>query len=86
MRRRRRNTTEFLFLAWASFILSFSFLLVAVWNADWALVEKGYYAGCFIWGIFSAFVLAKVIRDNQEDKEDGLSEDMFTFHKKDKEV
>jgi len=64
----RRNTTAFTFLAWGSFILSFAFLIVGIWNADWSLVEKGFYAGSFIWGIFSAFVLAKVVRDNDEDK------------------
>lgn len=31
------------------------------------LVGKGYYAGVFIWAVYSAFVLAKVIRDNEED-------------------
>jgi len=84
MRNRRRNTMAFTFLAWASFILSFGFLLVAVWNADWALVEKGFYAGCFIWGIFSAFVLAKVVRDNEEDAEDfGPPQNIFAGKKED---
>jgi uncharacterized membrane protein YiaA len=69
MRRSKRNTAAFTFLAWASFILALSFLIVGIWNTDWPLVEKGYYAGCFLWGISSAFVLAKVVRDNEEDKE-----------------
>jgi len=62
--------------------LSFGFLLVAIWNADWELVEKGFYAGCFIWGIYSAFVLAKVIRDNEEDADDfGPSPNIFNTKK-----
>jgi uncharacterized membrane protein YiaA len=70
-------------LAWASLILSVSFLLVGIWNTDWALVEKGYYAGCFIWGIYSAFVLSKVILDNEEDNEEFGTSDKFTFRKND---
>lgn len=64
---KKRNTVAFTFLAWASFILAVGFFLIAVWNSDWLLVEKGYYAGVFIWAVYSAFVLAKVIRDNEED-------------------
>lgn len=70
--RRKRNTLAFTFLSWASFVLATAFFLVAVWNTEWALEEKGYYAGVFIWALFSAFVLSKVIRDNDEDREDGL--------------
>lgn len=53
-------------------IMAIVFFVVAIWNVKWELVEKGYYLMCFMWGVFSAFVLSKVIRDNQEDKEDGL--------------
>lgn len=79
--KRRRNTPAFTFLAWGSFILATSFLLVGIWNTEWELVEKGYYAGCFIWGIYSAFVLSKVIRDNDEDNEEFGKNDKFMIRK-----
>lgn len=63
----------FTFLAWSSFAISVGFFLVAIWNTEWVLVEKGYYAGTFIWAVYSAFVLSKVIRDNDEDREDGVT-------------
>jgi len=69
---RKRNTAAFTFLAWASFVLSSGFVIVGLWNANWALVEKGFYAASMLWCITSAFVLAKVIRDNEEDR--GTSE------------
>lgn len=81
--KRRRNSGAFTFLAWASLILSVSFLLVGIWNTEWELVEKGYYAGCFIWGIYSAFVLSKVVRDNEEDNEELGPNDKFSFRKND---
>lgn len=81
MKRRKRNTGAFTFLAWGSLILSVSFLLIGIWNTEWQLVEKGYYAGCFLWGIYSAFVLSKVIRDNQEDEEEHGSNEKFLFRK-----
>lgn len=67
--RRRRNTAAFTGMAYASFILSLGFILAALYNADWPLVEKGYYAACTFWVIMSAIVLQKVVRDNEEDKE-----------------
>jgi len=73
----------FTFLAWASFVISVSFFVVAIYNADWMLVEKGYYAGCFIWGVYSAFVLSKVIRDNEEDNEEFGKSISFPLSKKD---
>ncbi|MFC7682186.1 YiaA/YiaB family inner membrane protein [Paenibacillus sp. GCM10028914] len=66
---RKRNTFAFTGLAWASFLLALGFILVALWNADWPLVEKGYYAGCTLWAISASIVLQKVVRDNEEDKD-----------------
>lgn len=81
--KRKRNTTAFTFLAWASFAISVCFFLIAIWNTEWALVEKGYYAGIFIWAVYSAFVLSKVIRDNEEDREDGvIPPQNFSFRNK----
>lgn len=82
--KRKRNTTSFTFLAWASFAISILFFLVAIWNTEWELVEKGYYAGVFIWSVYSAFVLSKVIRDNEEDREEGLTQSFSLKNKEEK--
>lgn len=66
---RKRNTAAFTAMAVASFVLGIGFILVGIYNADWPLMEKGYYAGCVLWTVSSAIVLQKVIRDNAEDKE-----------------
>jgi uncharacterized membrane protein YiaA len=67
---RKRNTSAFTFLSWASFGMAICFVMIGIYNAEWKLVEKGFYAGCMLWAISSAFVLAKVVRDNDEDRED----------------
>ena len=69
---KKRNTLAFTGMAWASLVLALSFIIVGIWNAPWPVVEKGYYAASFLWGISASFVLAKVIRDNEEDREAGL--------------
>jgi uncharacterized membrane protein YiaA len=82
--RKKRNTLAFTFLSWASFVLSFLFFLVAIWNTEWQLVEKGFYGGVYIWSVYSAFVLSKVIRDNDDDKEDGITQNFSFRNKEDK--
>lgn len=66
---RRKNTMVFTGLAWASMVLSLSFVIVGIYNAPWELVEKGYYAAVILWALTSAVTLSKVVRDNDEDKE-----------------
>jgi uncharacterized membrane protein YiaA len=66
---RKRNTPAFTFLAWASFVLSCSFMFIGLYNMEAPLVEKGYYAVCACFLIMSSFVLQKTIRDNIEDEE-----------------
>lgn len=60
------QSKEFFFLTWAAFLVSFSFVLIAIWNTDWMLVERGFYTICLGWITFSAFSLVKVLRDRQE--------------------
>lgn len=62
------KSKEFYFLTWVAFILAFSFTLVAIWNTEWELVEKGFYTCIIGWVTFSAFTLVKVLRD----KADGI--------------
>lgn len=81
---KRKNTLAFTGLAWASFVLALAFIIVGIWNAPWVLVEKGYYAASFLWGVSAAFVLAKVVRDNEEDRESGVNSG-FNFKVKEDE-
>lgn len=74
---KRRNTAVFTGLAWTSMVLSLSFIIVGIWNAPWILVEKGYYVAVFLWGLMSAVVLSKVVRDNEEDRESGLNQPIY---------
>ncbi|MFP3918134.1 YiaA/YiaB family inner membrane protein [Lysinibacillus telephonicus] len=60
------QSKEFFFLTWAAFLVSFSFVLIAIWNTDWMLVERGFYTICLGWITFSAFSLVKVLRDRNE--------------------
>ena len=43
---------------------------------------KGIFAASFLWGISASFVLAKVIRDNDEDREAGLRDTFFPTKEK----
>lgn len=60
------RTKEFYFLTWVAFIVSFSFTLIAIWNTEWMLVEKGFYTSVIGRITFSAFTLTKTIRDRYE--------------------
>lgn len=60
------KSKEFYFLTWAAFIVAFSFTLIAIWNTEWQLVEKGFYTIVLGWITFSAFSLVKTLRDKSE--------------------
>ncbi len=60
------KTNEFFFLTWAAFLTGFGFVLVAIWNTDWQLVERGFYTILLGWITFSAFSLVKTIRDQHD--------------------
>ncbi|MBD0382533.1 hypothetical protein ICC18_20655 [Paenibacillus sp. WST5] len=64
---RKRNTTAFTFMAWASFIGAFLAMFIGIYTLEEALSVKGYYAVCALFLTMSAFVLQKVVRDNMED-------------------
>lgn len=57
---------EFFFIAWCAFIVSFSFVLISIWNTEWILVERGFYTICIGWITYSSFALVKVLRDKSE--------------------
>jgi uncharacterized membrane protein YiaA len=64
---RKRNTTAFTFMAWASFIGAFVAMFIGIYTLEESLSVKGYFAVCALFLTMSAFVLQKVIRDNLED-------------------
>lgn len=70
MKPRRRNTPAYTFMAWASFSACCIIFGISVFNADWALMEKGLYVVLFLWMISACFTLQKVVRDNAEDEYD----------------
>nr|WP_274318792.1 YiaA/YiaB family inner membrane protein [Paenibacillus qinlingensis] len=67
MNQRKRNTTAFTFMAWASFIGAFVAMFIGIYTLEESLSVKGYFAVCALFLTMSAFVLQKVIRDNLED-------------------
>lgn len=69
MRRSRRHTREFSFLAWTSFVLAMLAQYIGLWYLEEPLSVKGYYAVTAAFLVMSSFVLQKVIRDNAEDEE-----------------
>ncbi|MGX9135658.1 YiaA/YiaB family inner membrane protein [Rummeliibacillus sp. JY-2-4R] len=60
------RSNEFFFLTWAAFLIGFAFVLIAIWNTDWMLVEQGFYTIILGWITFSSFSLVKTIRDKRE--------------------
>jgi len=78
MKYKKRNTPAFTFLAWASFVLSFSAMFIGIYTLDASLSVKGYYAVSALFLVMSSFVLQKTIRDNQEDEENHQSNDHQT--------
>jgi uncharacterized membrane protein YiaA len=64
---RRRNTPTYTFMAWGAFILAFGFEFGGIYSLKQPLSVRGYYAAVAILLIITAFVLQKVIRDNDED-------------------
>lgn len=69
MKHKRRNTPAFTFMAWSSFALAFLAMFIGIYTLEEPLFVKGYYAVSALFLTMSAFVLQKVVRDNQEDDE-----------------
>ncbi len=75
MKKRKRNTQHFTFLAWASFSIFTSLMFIGLYTLEEPLFVKGYYFMGSIGIIVSSFMVAKVTRDNQEDMEDSFYEE-----------
>ncbi|MBA2942831.1 hypothetical protein HZF08_31655 [Paenibacillus sp. CGMCC 1.16610] len=76
---RKRNTTAFTFMAWASFIGAFLAMFIGIYTLEESLSVKGYFAVCALFLTMSAFVLQKVIRDNLEDSYDSRKRNTSAF-------
>ena len=57
---------QFLGLSIFMCILAFVFMVVSIFNADWAISLKGYYIVCISWIATSVFNLVRVLRDKEE--------------------
>ncbi|EFI84978.1 yiaA/B two helix domain [Listeria grayi] len=64
-----RNSPAFVMLAWGSFLIFLALVIIGLITLKEPLMVKGYYFMGAIGLISTAFTLAKVIRDNQEDEE-----------------
>lgn len=52
-------------VCYAALAISIAAIVIGLWNANLLLSEKGFYAVCFIMGIFSAITVQKNVRDIQ---------------------
>ncbi|MDP4104371.1 MAG: YiaA/YiaB family inner membrane protein [Bacillota bacterium] len=83
MGKRKRNTQHFTFLAWAAFSIFTVLMFIGLYTLKEPLFVKGYYTMGTIGIIVSSFMVAKVVRDTQEDLEDSFYEEEIKS-KKDK--
>lgn len=82
MAKRKRNTQHFTFLAWAGFTIFTILMFIGLYTLKEPLFVKGYYTMGTVGIIVSSFMVAKVVRDNQEDLEESYEDDLKA--KKDK--
>lgn len=52
--------------SWACFLLAILVYCIGLWNASFALSEKGYYFSVLLQGLFAAVSLQKTVRDRME--------------------
>ena len=60
------NTQAFSTLSWISFIISFAGMIIGLIYLPMDIYLKAFFGMTFLFSISSAFVLAKVVRDQQE--------------------
>lgn len=64
-----RNSSQFVMLSYLSFFFFVGLMLIGLYTLKEPLMVKGYYLMGSVGLVSSAFTLAKVIRDGQEDDE-----------------
>lgn len=61
------NTQAFSTLAWVSFVVSFVGMVLGLVYLEMDLYQKAFIGMTYLFSISSCFVLAKVVRDKQEE-------------------
>ncbi|MDR0297066.1 MAG: hypothetical protein LBI11_00185 [Streptococcaceae bacterium] len=64
-----RNTAGFKLMAWGSFGLFLTLMIIGLYTLKEPLMVKGYYLMASVGLISTSFTVAKVVRDDQEDDE-----------------
>ncbi|MCD1258630.1 hypothetical protein B5M42_007260 [Paenibacillus athensensis] len=75
----KRNTAAFTFMTWASFLSAMLAMFIGIYTLEESLSVKGYYAVCALFLTMASFVLQKVVRDNQEDREEARKRNTAAF-------
>jgi hypothetical protein len=66
----RRDTATWNFQVWLSFALATLACLIGVWNMPSEGLDRAFLAIGFLFCLFATFALAKMIRDNRDEKID----------------
>jgi hypothetical protein len=66
----RRDTNTWVFQVWASFGLAIALCAIGVWNMPSESLDRAFIALGYFFCLSSAFALAKMIRDNQNEQVD----------------
>lgn len=66
----RRDTAAWVMQVWISFAVSVSACVLGVWNMPGQDLDRAFLAIGFFFCLFAAFVLAKMIRDNRDERVD----------------
>jgi hypothetical protein len=68
-----QNTQAFYVLTWMAFLLSLFGMIIGLIRLEADIQTKGFFLMTYLFSMFSAFTLAKVIRDKEESKRTPMS-------------
>lgn len=63
-----RNTKAFYLITIVAFVVAFAGTMIGLLRLESDIQTKGFFAVSYVFSIYSTFALAKVVRDNAEDK------------------
>ncbi|WP_432721332.1 YiaA/YiaB family inner membrane protein [Jeongeupia wiesaeckerbachi] len=66
----RRDTSAWQLQVWLSFVLAVAACAVGVWNMPSESLDRAFLAIGYFFCLFTAFTLAKLLRDNRDEKVD----------------
>jgi hypothetical protein len=61
------NSNAFYFMAWIGFIVASASYIIGILALEADIQTKGFFSICFTFAVYSAFTLAKVVRDRLEE-------------------